>query len=455
MHERRPAQPGQDRPHRERGAASDDRPGRASGNLWNQAGRWIWNAPGEGWPLEVSAQDVAGVCSLTAHAGATALADSLPAPNGSTWQECTEPTWTVPVDTRDSVPAAGDLPVTVDATNAGQLTTQTSETLQVDNEPVAVALSTPNDANPTVWVNHAVTVDGSANSGPSGLGGMNCSVDGSPAQSYPAGGLAVNGDGVRTVSCTAWNNAVDPSGNHASGTSSMTLHIDEAPPVMSLEPANPNDPTGLVVDTSDSESGVAGGSIEMAPAGSGSWTSLPTTLTGAQLLAHFDDSGLRGPYMFRVRSCDNVGNCASTTRTLVLPVRAAAISEVSIERVPVARCARSSVKHHAAASSERIGHQRASDARPVRETGLSLVGAAVSPLRAQVLASVEAGKALASASVARAMAARSHLRGRPGGAAAAKPARHVAQNRSCTGDSGRLADRAVVAMGDQSPCTVC
>ena len=90
---------------------------------------------------------------------------------------------------------------------------------------------------------------------------------------YPAAGLTVDGDGVKTVTCTAWNNAVDPQGNHNSGTNSVSVHIDEAPPVVSLEPVNPNDPTALVADTSDSESGVAGGSIEMAPAGTGSWTS--------------------------------------------------------------------------------------------------------------------------------------------------------------------------------------
>ena len=106
-----------------------------------------------------------------------------------------------------------------------------SETLNVDNDPVSVSLSTPNDPNPTVWVNHAVTVDATPSTGPSGLGGMTC-ADGGAAQSYPAGGLTVDGDGVRTVSCTAWNNAVDPQGSHNSGTSSVTVHIDEAPPVV-------------------------------------------------------------------------------------------------------------------------------------------------------------------------------------------------------------------------------
>ena len=175
-------------------------------------------------------------------------------------------------------------------------------------------------------------------------------------QSYPAGGLTVNGDGVRTVSCTAWNNAVDPQGNHNSGTSSVTVHIDEAPPVVSLEPANPNDPTGVVADTSDSESGVAGGSIEMAPAGTGSWTALPTTFTGSQLVAHFNDAGMRGPYTFSIRSCDNVGNCASTARTVMLPVRTQAVSEVSLEQLPATRCPSRPVKHHAAAPPERSQH---------------------------------------------------------------------------------------------------
>ena len=136
------------------------------------------------------------------------------------------------------------MPIALQATNAAGLpNAPMSETLNVDNTPVSVSISTPNDPNPTVWVNHAVAVDATPSTGQSGLGGMNCSVDGAAAQGYPAAGLTVNGDGVKTVSCTAWNNAIDPQGNHNSGTSSVTLRIDEAPPVVSLEPVNPNDPT--------------------------------------------------------------------------------------------------------------------------------------------------------------------------------------------------------------------
>jgi len=221
-----------------------------------------------------------------------------------------------------------------------------------------------------VWVNHAVTVDATPSTGPSGLGGMSCSVNGAAAQAYSAPGLTVVGDGVKTVTCTAWNNAVDPQGNHNSGTSSVSVDIDEAPPVVSLEPVNPIDPTALVADTSDSESGVAGGSVEMAPAGTGSWTSLPATFTGSQLLAHFNDAGLDGPYSFKVTSCDNVGNCASTTRTVMLPARAAAISRVSVATVPTSRCSGAPAKTVAIASRVRTASQGFST---VLQSGQSLL----------------------------------------------------------------------------------
>jgi hypothetical protein len=113
----------------------------------------------------------------------------------------------------------------------------------------------------------------------------------------------------------------------------MSVHIDEAPPTLSFEPQNPRDPTGVVVDTSDSESGVADGSIQIAPAGSGTWTSIPTSFDGAHLLAHFDDSGLHGPYNIQATSCDNVGNCATTTEHLTLPLRIASDSQVSLTKI--------------------------------------------------------------------------------------------------------------------------
>ena len=76
--------------------------------------------------------------------------------------------------------------------------------------------------------------------------------------------MTVDGNGIHTISCTAWNNAVGPQGQHNSGTNSIPVYIDEVPPSISFEPRTSSNPTGLVVDTTDDESGVAGGSIQMA-----------------------------------------------------------------------------------------------------------------------------------------------------------------------------------------------
>ena len=46
-----------------------------------------------------------------------------------------------------------------------------------------------------------------------------------------------------------------------------------------------------------------------------------------------DDAGLSGPYAIRATSCDNVGNCATTTETLTMPLRLAAASDVSFATI--------------------------------------------------------------------------------------------------------------------------
>ena len=308
-----------------------------SNNLWYQAKRYIWNAPGDPWPITLAASDPSGVCKMWAIVDSSELQGPSATPNTSEWQQCPDPTWTTPdgarVDTRDYVQGSGRLTLALGASNAAGVPSFVGETLNVDNDPVRVSLSTPTDPNPSVWVNHPVTVRARASAGPSGVGGIDCSAHGSRAKPYPAHGITLDGDGIHTLTCTGWNRAIDPEGSPASGTASIAVHIDQAPPSLSFEARNPGDPTGLIVDTSDRESGVAGGSIEIAPAGTSDWKSLPTNFDGSQLLAHFDDAGLHGDYAFRASSCDNVGNCASTNETLALPVRLGAISDVSLEKI--------------------------------------------------------------------------------------------------------------------------
>jgi len=421
-------------------------------SLWDQAGHWIWNAPGDPWALPASAADESGVCSLSVQAAESPpSADaSLPAPNNSSWQECQQPvSWTAAVDTRDYVTGAGSMPLSLQATDAAGAPSLTSisETLNVDNDPVSVSLSTPDDPNPTVWVNHAVTVDATPSTGPSGLDALSCSVNGAAAQSYPAAGLAVDGDGVKTVTCTAWNNAFDPQGNHNSGTSSVMVHIDEAPPQLSLEPVNPNDPTAVVADTSDSESGGAGGSIEMAPAGTGSWTAVPTAFNGTQLVGHFDDAGLRDVYAFRARSCDNVGNCASITRNLALPVRDHAVSEVSLERAPTTGCS-GTLKPSAGDPRAAGSLPRISEAGQAAASGPALLpDVGVRALRAPVVAApILAGGTLAGGAAGR--LTRSPSRPLPRArVAGARTQRNGTLHQRCSRPGATLAARANVPFG--------
>ena len=195
-----------------------------SDNLWYQTGRYVWNPTGDPWPITLAASDPSGVCNIYATVNDVLVPGPSATPNTSEWQQCPNPTWTTSqgatVDTRDYVAGAGQLNLTLEASNAASVLSQPSETLEVDNDPVNVTLSTPNDENPSVWVNHPVTVDAKGSAGPSGIGGMNCGIDGAEATTYPGAGLTVNGSGVHTAVCTAWNNAVDPQGSPDTGTAS-------------------------------------------------------------------------------------------------------------------------------------------------------------------------------------------------------------------------------------------
>ncbi len=181
--------------------------------------------------------------------------------------------------------------------------------------------------------NHRVIVQSAAAAGPSGIAGEVCSVDGGADQTYTSGGVTVDGDGVHTITCTAWNRAVDPQGAPQYGSASETIDIDESPPSISFEPVNPADPTEVVADTADSESGVAGGSLQIALAGSNAWTSLPTSFDGSHLIADVDDSDLRGTYAFRATACDNVGNCTSTQTERTLPLREPTVTTIGLTAV--------------------------------------------------------------------------------------------------------------------------
>ncbi|MGH3263308.1 MAG: hypothetical protein ACRDNS_15090, partial [Trebonia sp.] len=198
---------------------------------------------------------------------------------------------------------------------------------------MGVSLATPDDPTPSQWVSHAVTVAARASAGPSGVGPLTCSANGGAPSAYQAGGVTVAGTAVHTVSCTATNRAADPQGQPNSATSTITVKIDQTPPAVSFEPSDPADPTQLIADVSDAQSGVASGAIQMRPAAGGSWQPLSTEFDGHHLIASFDDAGLSGAYVFEATACDQVGNCASTDQQLTMPVRTQVVSAVSLARI--------------------------------------------------------------------------------------------------------------------------
>ena len=307
-----------------------------SNNLWYQGGQYVWNPPGDPWPIPLQATDPSGVCAMGAVVNGRAIGGPSATPNNTVWHQCPDQTWQgagASVDTRSFVPGAGALSFEFYAYNAAGVASAPAETLAVDNDPVSVVLGDPNDPNPAVWVNHAVTVTAGVTAGPSGAGGLVCSVDGAANNAYPAGGAPIDGNGVHTIKCTGWNRAIDPQDAPQSAASSQAVHIDEVPPALAFAPQNPSDPTQVVANTSDSESGVAAGSIQIAPAGTSSWTTLPTSLAAGHLIARFDDTSLRGAYVLRATSCDNAGNCAVTNEQLTLPLRLATQSGISFKKI--------------------------------------------------------------------------------------------------------------------------
>jgi hypothetical protein len=302
-------------------------------NLFNNTTGYVWNPAGDPWSIATSGSDPSGTCNITAVVNGQSLTLENQSLNQYAWQQCANGTWPGSVDMRQFVAGDGPLSITLQGTNAAGNTSSVSQTVQVDNDPVSLSLATPNDANPTVWVNHAVQVTASPSAGPSGISGTSCAIDGAPSFANPDGGFTVDGDGTHTISCTASNNAVDPQGAHNTGTATQAIKIDEAPPALSFAPVNPADPDALTVNTSDSESGVVSGSITVQGPHAAAPQALATTLSGSQLLSRFNDGGKNGDYTFTATSCDAVGNCASTSEVLHFPIRVGSRSLISFKEI--------------------------------------------------------------------------------------------------------------------------
>jgi hypothetical protein len=118
------------------------------------------------------------------------------------------------------------------------------------------------------------------------------------------------------------------------------LRYDPGPPKLAFEPAHPADPTLVAARATDELSGVAGGVIDIAPAGTAAWQSLPTANDAGRLVARIDDAALpAGTYLLRAQATDRAGNQTTQDRrgdgqpvVVTLPLRKAASIDAGFER---------------------------------------------------------------------------------------------------------------------------
>jgi hypothetical protein len=193
----------------------------ATGGLWAAGNTWIRGS----WPLVYSADSPAGVCSLNASLNGISIPGSSSAPNPSVFHQCSAPTVQQTINTAQY--GNGALPLRLGAADAAGQGAGTGSTDYVDNEPVGLSLSGPTDAPVSAGTQYLTAT---ATAGPSGVNGIECSLDGSPYQfqSGPSTQLAVQGVGVHRASCFARNNAVTPNGVRAtSPVQNWTLSIRE------------------------------------------------------------------------------------------------------------------------------------------------------------------------------------------------------------------------------------
>ena len=316
-------------------------------NLYYQSNNWVWNAPGDPWPATLYGADPSGICSLTVDVNDSTASQLASPPNGAVFQQCPSPlTDGATVDTTSYVPSSGQILVGLSAQNAAGIQAQASATVNVDNVQPTVAIEPLNDANPGGWsVNHSVTLRVAPAAGPSGISSFACSdtVAGtttpltlSADTAVPgAYDVTVDGNGSHAVACSVVNNAVNPQGAHNTGSTAETVDIDEQPPTLSIEPTDPSNPDQVVVQTSDNESQVSGGSIQVTAQGSGSATTLPTTLNSdGQLMATIPDATLAaGEYTLQASATSQVGNTGTTSESLTLPLRTASSSIASFAKI--------------------------------------------------------------------------------------------------------------------------
>src|SRR5579884_2510276 len=204
-----------------------------SNNLFYQNGRWL---RGGGWPVSLAASDPSGICDLRAWLNGSLIQGPTSGLNRATWVQCSAPSpWTGPAVNTASYADGTALQLSYQADNAaGNWSTSSTSTSYVDNAPVTLTMTGPTDAPVTAGTQY---ITATATAGPSGIGSIVCTVDGSAwvSQTIADGGaqtattrIPVSGLGLHQATCYAANQAIDVTGATAdSPTQSWSLRIRE------------------------------------------------------------------------------------------------------------------------------------------------------------------------------------------------------------------------------------
>jgi hypothetical protein len=165
-----------------------------------------------------------------------------------------------------------------------------------------------------------------------------CTHDAQGAPSISRLPMTVPGPGEWKLS--VWR--TDAAGNQSEAHRSVPviLRYDPEPPRLGFESPDPTDPTLVAARAADDLSGVAGGVIDIAPAGTIAWQPLPTGHDNGLLVARIDDATLPpGAYALRAHTTDRAGNQTTQDRRsdgqpmmVTLPLRKPASVEAGFER---------------------------------------------------------------------------------------------------------------------------
>jgi len=266
-------------------------------------------------------------------------------------------TWTA--GSQATVSATANGPHTIacrSLTNAQTWGAVATYSLRIDSTPPT--LSYHNGPNQGRWYSSAQSIDVSSQ-GAAGLAAValiSCTLAGHTT-TYPGdkAHITVPSPGGSLV-CEAH----DQAGNRSSSQAWQFL-IDTTPPTGYFAPSDPHDPAAVAVQTADSQSGVAGGEIDIQlPAG---WRRLATAYdrSTGELTATVPDDGSipDGTYPLRAIVLDAVANQTAVTgdangsmRTVSLPLRNVTQLHVGSSSVLTRRCTLERVtlasgKHHA------------------------------------------------------------------------------------------------------------